>query len=112
MSDGRKQQGKLWRLAADSRERQAGQRRTSSDSCQQNKLLEIFCHAHIKVKIITGDNAITAKAVGQSIGLTVTGVITGDQIDKMNDRELKKAIYENQIFARTKPEHKYRSHQP
>lgn len=33
-------------------ERQAGQRRTSSDSRQQNKLLGIFCHAHIKVKIL------------------------------------------------------------
>lgn len=64
--------------------------------------------AGIKVKIITGDNAVTAKAIGKKIGLNVKKVIIGDQIDRMNDSELKKAIYETEIFARTKPQHKYR----
>ncbi|MEK7085738.1 MAG: HAD-IC family P-type ATPase, partial [Patescibacteria group bacterium] len=32
----------------------------------------------------------------------------GDQIDKLNDTELKKLIYETEIFARTNPQHKYR----
>lgn len=64
--------------------------------------------AGIKVKIITGDNAITAKAIGEKIGLTVNKVITGEEIDKLNDKQLLKVIQETQIFARTKPEHKYR----
>ena len=72
------------------------------------KSIEIAQKAHIQVKIITGDNAITAKAVGEEIGLAVTNIVTGDQIDKMSDKELKKAIKNTQIFARTKPEHKYR----
>ncbi|MDD1475326.1 HAD family hydrolase, partial [Dolichospermum sp. ST_sed4] len=57
---------------------------------------------------ITGDNPITAKAVGQQIGLTVNKVLVGDDIDKMSDKQLIKAIYETEIFARTKPQHKYR----
>jgi len=64
--------------------------------------------AGIRVIIITGDNAITAKAIGEKIGLSVNNVVTGDQIDKMNDRQLKKAIANTEIFARTKPQHKYR----
>ncbi len=64
--------------------------------------------AHIQVRIITGDNPLTAKAVGKEIGLKVNKVLTGDEIDKLSDEELKKAIYETEIFARTSPKHKYR----
>lgn len=73
-----------------------------------HKSLQIAKEAGIEVKIITGDNAITARAIGEKIGLNITNVMTGDEIDKLNDSELKKAIYNTQIFARTKPEHKYR----
>jgi len=72
------------------------------------KSLEIALQAGIKVKIITGDNAITAKAIAEKIGLVTEKVMTGDEIDKMNDKDLIKAIHKTQIFARTKPEHKYR----
>ncbi len=64
--------------------------------------------AGIDIKIITGDNPITARAIGEKIGLKVTNILTGKQIDKLNNRELKKLIYKTNIFARTKPEHKYR----
>lgn len=72
------------------------------------KSIAIAQAAGIQVRIITGDNPITARAVGEAIGLNVTQVMTGDQIDKLNDKQLKKALKETQIFARTKPEHKYR----
>lgn len=65
-------------------------------------------NAGIKIKIITGDNPLTAKAIGKNVGLKVNKVATGDQIDKLNDTELKKLIYETDIFARTNPQHKYR----
>lgn len=64
--------------------------------------------AGIKIKIITGDNPITAKAIGKSVGLKITNVLTGDEIDKLKDAELLKLIYKTSIFARTNPEHKYR----
>lgn len=65
-------------------------------------------NAGIKIKIITGDNAITAKAVAKQIGLKLDNIATGDEIDKLNDSELKKLIYSTTIFARTNPQHKYR----
>ncbi|MFA5947379.1 MAG: cation-translocating P-type ATPase [Candidatus Gracilibacteria bacterium] len=64
--------------------------------------------AHIKIKIITGDNAETAKAIGKKIGLRYDRAVTGDEIDKMSDQELLKALQEVEIFARTKPQHKFR----
>lgn len=70
--------------------------------------IEIAHRAGIKIKIITGDNAITAQAIGAKIGLNKLKIATGEDIDKLSDEELKKLIYETDIFARTKPEHKYR----
>lgn len=65
-------------------------------------------NAGIKIRIITGDNPITAKAIGREIGMNVINVKTGDDIDKMSDKELKIALKETEIFARTSPQHKYR----
>ncbi len=70
--------------------------------------IEIAKNAGIKIKIITGDNPITASSIAEKIGLKNSKVITGDEIDLLSDSELKKVIYETDIFARTKPQHKYR----
>jgi magnesium-transporting ATPase (P-type) len=65
--------------------------------------------AGIDVKMITGDHALTASAIGKQIGLTRTDhVLTGVQIDDLDDAELSKAVMETDIFARTTPEHKLR----
>ncbi|MFA7685674.1 MAG: cation-translocating P-type ATPase [Candidatus Gracilibacteria bacterium] len=70
--------------------------------------IEIAQKAGIKVKIITGDNPLTAKAIGEKIGLESSQIITGDEIDKLTDRQLIKILATVSIFARTKPQHKYR----
>lgn len=70
--------------------------------------IETAQKAGIKIKIITGDNPITAKAVGKNIGLKINKITTGEEIDKLTDAQLKKVIYETDIFARTNPQHKYR----
>lgn len=72
------------------------------------KSLQIAREAGIKVKIITGDNAVTAKAIGEKVGMEIHAIATGDQIDKLNDSELIKLIRKTEIFARTNPSHKYR----
>lgn len=70
--------------------------------------IEIAHKAGIQVKIITGDNPLTAKAIGEKIGLKSDRIVTGEEIDKMTDRQLIKVLKEVSIFARTKPQHKYR----
>ncbi|MBI2634250.1 HAD-IC family P-type ATPase [Candidatus Peregrinibacteria bacterium] len=70
--------------------------------------LKIAQEAGIRVIIITGDNAVTARAIGEHLGLKVHNVITGEEIDKLTDQKLKEELYKTEIFARTRPEHKYR----
>lgn len=68
------------------------------------------CHgAGIRVKMITGDHKGTATAIGKQIGLqNLDKVLTGPNLDTMNDAALATAIQETDIYARTTPEHKLR----
>lgn len=68
------------------------------------------CHgAGIRVKMITGDHAKTAAAIGKQIGLqNADKVLTGADLDGMDDAQLRQAVMNCDIFARTSPEHKLR----
>ncbi|MBT1450071.1 cation-transporting P-type ATPase [Glaciecola sp. XM2] len=68
------------------------------------------CHdAGIQVKMITGDHAKTAAAIAKQIGLNNTDmVLRGEDIDRLDDKALKEAVLECDIYARTSPEHKLR----
>lgn len=59
--------------------------------------------AGIKVVMITGDHQITAKAIGETIGLEGKSV-TGAELDKMGD--FSKKVEDIAIYARVNPEHK------
>jgi len=63
--------------------------------------------AGIKVKMITGDSAITAKTIGEQIGIKGK-IVTGQELQGISDAELKSEIYNIQIFARITPEQKLR----
>ena len=63
--------------------------------------------AGIQVKMITGDHATTARAIGQQLGLgRVT--LTGSEIESLDDDGLRRAVVETDLFARASPEHKLR----
>ncbi|KKQ37484.1 MAG: Calcium-translocating P-type ATPase, PMCA-type [Candidatus Roizmanbacteria bacterium GW2011_GWA2_37_7] len=66
--------------------------------------------AGIKVIMITGDNPLTAEAIGIEAGIIKEGedIITGKQLDDYSDEELIPILGNIKIFARTSPEHKYR----
>jgi magnesium-transporting ATPase (P-type) len=68
------------------------------------------CHAAgIQVKMITGDHAGTAAAIGRQIGLRETSrVLTGAEVESMDDASLTREVARTDIFARTSPEHKLR----
>lgn len=68
------------------------------------------CHsAGIRVKMITGDHAATARAIAARIGLKNSDrVLTGADLEAMDDAVLADAAAETDIFARTSPEHKLR----
>jgi Ca2+-transporting ATPase len=66
--------------------------------------------AGIKVVMITGDNELTAEAVGIETGIISQGeeIMTGKQLDSYSDEELLPRLSKVKIFARTTPDHKYR----
>jgi P-type Ca2+ transporter type 2C len=64
--------------------------------------------AGIRIMMITGDAAPTAVATGRAVGLFPQRVISGGELDAMDEAELRKAFHEDVIFARTTPEHKLR----
>jgi magnesium-transporting ATPase (P-type) len=64
--------------------------------------------AGIAVKMITGDHAATAAAIGARLGLSAHRTLTGRDLDGMDDNALRQAAGEVDVFARTTPEHKLR----
>jgi magnesium-transporting ATPase (P-type) len=63
--------------------------------------------AGISVKMITGDHAATALAIGRQIRLAdELKVITGGELDGISGDELHRVVRSTSIFARTSPEHK------
>ncbi|HEU4642045.1 MAG TPA: cation-translocating P-type ATPase [Gemmatimonadaceae bacterium] len=73
--------------------------------------LEECRRAGIRVIMITGDHPVTAHAVADGLGLPhVHGrhLATGEQLDRADDAELARLLRDVNIFARTRPEQKYR----
>jgi magnesium-transporting ATPase (P-type) len=68
------------------------------------------CHrAGIRVKMITGDHALTASAIARQLGLNnAERVVTGAELDQVDDTALAALVQEVDVFARTSPEHKLR----
>lgn len=71
--------------------------------------------AGITVKMITGDHPVTALAIGKTLGLKTQadrGAVTGAELDRLLESEQLEAfddiVLNNDVFARTTPEHKLR----
>ncbi len=65
--------------------------------------------AGIGVKMITGDHAVTAAEIGRQMGIgDGETVLTGHELEQLDDDELGAAACKVDIFARTAPEHKLR----
>ena len=64
--------------------------------------------AGIDVKMITGDHPATAAAVAKELGLADRRVVTGAELDDLDDAALQVVAEESVVFARTSPAHKLR----
>ncbi|KRM92303.1 P-type (transporting) HAD superfamily ATPase [Fructilactobacillus florum DSM 22689 = JCM 16035] len=67
-------------------------------------------NAHIKIIMVTGDSALTAKSIAVKIGIVSdqARVITGEELAQLSDAQLQAAVKNEVIFARVAPADKYR----
>jgi Mg2+-importing ATPase len=61
----------------------------------------------VDIKILTGDNAFATKNICNAVGIK-SEIITGKEIDELNDYELSKLVEQVDIFARVNPIQKER----
>jgi magnesium-transporting ATPase (P-type) len=67
------------------------------------------CHsAGIRVKMITGDHAVTALAIARQIGLDAGRALTGRELAGLDDTALAEVAHGVDVFARVEPEQKLR----
>lgn len=63
--------------------------------------------AGVRVRMITGDHAVTAAAIADELGIEGEAV-TGADLDRMDDDELSRRVDDIGVFGRVAPEHKVR----
>jgi len=64
-------------------------------------------NAGIRVKMITGDHGITARAIARQLKLNnVDDFLTGQDIEQMSEDELRRRVLQVDVYARVNPEHK------
>jgi cation-transporting P-type ATPase F len=81
------------------------------DPPRQEAILAVQkCHtAGIRVKMITGDHALTASSIAQQVGLhNPFSVVNGKALMEISDRELVDIADRTSVFARVNPEQKLR----
>jgi magnesium-transporting ATPase (P-type) len=65
--------------------------------------------AGIRVKMITGDHRVTARAIAAQLHLANDrDAITGPELDQLDEEELSRVVERVDVFARSSPEHKLR----
>lgn len=68
--------------------------------------------AGIRTIMITGDHQVTAQAIAQRLGIIKPGqdqgVLTGAELDQLDDDYFKKHVADYSVYARVSPEHKVR----
>ena len=69
--------------------------------------VEVALGAGIDVRMITGDHAVTARAIGETLGLG-PGALSGAELQAMPDSELRRRLPELHVFGRVAPEDKLR----
>ena len=66
--------------------------------------------AGVRPIMITGDHPVTAAAIAAELGISEKGAaaVTGSQLQRMDDAQLREAVRATSVFARVAPEHKLR----
>ncbi|MBI5180899.1 MAG: HAD-IC family P-type ATPase, partial [Nitrospirae bacterium] len=64
--------------------------------------------AGVRIIMITGDHELTAKRIADDVGIETSRIVSGRELDAMDDGMLKNIVKDVSVFARITPEHKLR----
>lgn len=70
--------------------------------------LQALAGLGVEVKVFTGDNELVTARVCAQVGLHADGIVTGPQIDRMDEAAVADALGRHRVFARLTPLHKER----
>ena len=62
----------------------------------------------VSLRVITGDSRPAAAYVAGAVGLEARRIVTGDELDQLDDARLRLAVEDAQVFAEVAPQHKDR----
>ncbi len=62
----------------------------------------------VQVKVLTGDNEVVTRKLCSEVGLPITRILLGSEVDKFSDAELEQAAEEATVFDKLEPAHKER----
>ncbi|MGJ3238125.1 MAG: HAD-IC family P-type ATPase [Anaerolineae bacterium] len=68
-----------------------------------HETLDALRNENIRLKVISGDNIETVKAIAKESGMIVTGAYEGNELNEMNDADFARAVREANVFARVDP---------
>ena len=68
--------------------------------------IDAFARQGVELKVISGDNLETVRAIAHQAGMRQAKAYTGDQVEAMSAAELEVAVAEANVFARVEPETK------
>lgn len=72
------------------------------------KTLTQLAELGVQLKIITGDNRLVAQHLAELIGMKVTGVVSGKELDELDDEALLHVAEHTNLFVETEPNDKER----
>ena len=70
--------------------------------------IRAMAEAGVDVKVLTGDNEQVSRHVFKEIGVDVTGVLSGAELERMSDEALIGALPRVNLFCRVNPQQKHR----
>lgn len=72
------------------------------------KAIRLLREHGVKVKILTGDNAIITQHVADAVGLENLEVIQGQELDQLDDEQLVETVQTHDLFVKLSPDQKAR----
>jgi len=73
-----------------------------------SKALKALKEKNVDVKVLTGDNALVTRSVCAQIGLENERIVSGHEVEQMNDQELAASLEVDQIYVKLSPDQKAR----